>query len=148
MRWLITTAALAACTPSVEITDLDGRNARNNAVRVQIDPDAPCRPGVAAQEIWEAMHKQSPVTAVLVRADKDAQRRMEVMGHEVETQAAVRFCGADESAYRAKEARVMHRGYDGLFADMTEAEIVARMQDRSAAARGWVERHADKLEDM
>lgn len=70
------------------------------------------------------------------------------MGHEVETQAATLLCAADEAAYRAKEAGTMRRGYDGLFKEMTEAEIVARMQDRTTAARGWVERHADKLEDL
>lgn len=137
--------AVAACDPQIQIADLDGRNATNNAFRVIVDRDAPFRAAVLSQELWEAEQKQDPVQAVRIRLDDDERREMEIMGHEVEVAAAVLFYGQDAATYRAKEAATMQRGYDGLFRKMTPAQIVAAMERQSAKAIRWVEKNRKRL---
>ena len=137
---------VAACDPKIKVADLDGRNAKNNAFRVVIDPDVPFRAAVLAQELYEAEAKRDPVRAIEVRLDSSAERKLEITGHEVEVQAAALIYGQDEAAYRAKEAASMHRGYGGLFRDMPVAEIIAAMEARKPTARQWVERNRVRLE--
>ena len=143
---LMAALLLVACSPSIHLADLDGRNAKNNAFRVVVDRDAPFRAAVLAQELYEAEAKRDPIRAVEVRLDHSAERKLEIAGHEVEVQAAVLLYGQDEDAYRAKEAASMHRGYDGLFRDMPGAEIIAAMEARAPSARQWVERNRARLE--
>ena len=137
---------VAACDPKIKIGDLDGRNATNNAFRVIVDRDAPFRAAIVAQEVWEAEQKQDPVHAVKIRLSDSERREMEIMGHEVEVQAAVLFYQQDAAAYRAKEAAAMQRGYDGLFRKMTPAQIVAAMERQSAKAARWVEKNRKRLD--
>lgn len=42
----------------------------------------------------------------------------------------------------------MRRGYDGLFARMTTAGLIAAMQAKSGEARRWVERNRARLQDV
>ena len=143
---LLLPLALAACDLSVEITDLDGRNARNNAFRIQIDPDADCRPAVYAQELYEALLKRDPVAALEVKLDSSHRRQMEITGHEIEVQAAVSHCDADEAGYRASEAQTMHRGYDGLFRKMPAPAIEAAMLARKDKAARFIRDHRAEIE--
>lgn len=138
---------LAACAPLTIERDLDGRNALNRWPGIiTIDPAAPDRAAVWAQEAYEVERKGNPAGLALVRLDTSHRRDMELTSHEVETQAAVRVYGRDEAAYRAKEARSLHGGYDGIFAGSTPARIEAAMRDRIPEARAWVENHLDQIE--
>lgn len=138
--------ALAGCEPRVEVADLDGRNGKNNAFRVVVDRAAPFRAAVLAQELWEAEQKQDPVQAVEIRLSDGERRAFEIMGHEVEVQGASLIYGEDAAAYRAKEAASMQRGYDGLFRQMSAAQIVQAMEQQASKASRWVEHNRGTLE--
>lgn len=140
---------LAACAPLTIERDLDGRNAVNRWPGViTMDPDTPDRAAVWAQEAYEVERKQHPFGLALVRLDTSQRRDMELTSHEVETQAAVRVYGRDETAYRSKEARSLNGGYDGIFDGMTVVRIEAAMRARTPEARAWVEDHLAQIEDQ
>ncbi|MDP5307923.1 hypothetical protein [Paracoccus spongiarum] len=126
---------------------LDGANARNWPGLVLLDPDARLPAAVLAQEAWEAMHKANPVNLLRTRLSATARREMEVMGHECEVQAACLIYDRDPAEYRVAEADRMKRGYDGLFAAVTRAQLRAAMEARSDEARRWVRQHRDRLEE-
>lgn len=142
---LLLVGILAGCgNPRVEVTELDGVAGTNNVFRIKIDPNARCPQGTYAQELWEARFKRSP-EGLATLVDSSAQRRMEIMGHEVETQAAVIYCDADAATYRAEEARDMFLGYQGLFAGTNPGKIAEQMSDKSKEAKRWVDRNASLI---
>lgn len=142
---LATVLIVAGCDPKVHIRDLDGRNAKSNAFRIVVDKDAPFRAAIVAQELYEAEEKQNPIRAVKIRLDNNEQRKLEIEGHEVETQAAVLIYEQNETAYRLKEATSMQRGYNGLFKRRAVTEIAGAMEQYSVAAKQWVNVHHKKL---
>lgn len=73
--------------PITILKRLKGANGRNWPGYVQIDPGAPMRAAVWAQEAWESRHKLNPVNLLRSRLSLRHRRRMEIMGHEVEVQA-------------------------------------------------------------
>lgn len=73
-----------------------------------------------------------------------AQRRKELMSHEVEVQAAALLYGADKDDLRAREAKGM-TGYAWL-KKMSEAEIGREMNSRSLDAHRWVKANQSFLE--
>ena len=106
---------LAACAPVTLERELDGKNAVNRWPGViTLDPDAPDRAAVWAQEAYEVERKRHPFGLALVRLDTSQRRDMEMTSHEVETQAAVRVYGRDE-AYRVIEAALAD--YDAHFGE-------------------------------
>lgn len=125
---------------------LTGAHGRNWPGLVILDPAAPLPAAILAQEAWEAIYKLNPFALLVTRLSRSARRRMEIMGHEVEVQAAVLIYGKVASAYRGAEARSMRAGYDGLFAGMGEARIVAAMESVSDEANRWVRRNVHKIE--
>lgn len=138
---------LTACAPITRERELVGANATNRWPGIiTLDPDAPDRAAIWAQEAYEVQRKLNPAGLALVRLDTSQRRDMELTSHEIETQAAVRLYGRDEAAYRAKEARSLHGGYDGIFAGMTPAQLEAAMRDRTPEARAWVDRHIKRIE--
>lgn len=131
---------------------LDGRNGLNGPGFVVIDPDAPYPAAVWAQEAWESQHRlTNPVNWIATmwpfrKIDPSPTRRMEIMGHEVEVQAAVLIYGVDANWYRDSEARAMRRGYGGLFSSTPLDDLIEAMKARSDDARQWVRRHRSQIE--
>ncbi|MDS9468592.1 hypothetical protein RGQ15_13565 [Paracoccus sp. MBLB3053] len=127
---------------------LEGANGRNWPGLVLLDPSAPYPAAVLAQEAWEAMHKLNPANLLRIRISPDWRRDFEIMGHEVEVQAAALLHGVSAPAYRAREAETMRAGYAGLFAEMGPAEIIAAMTARSRDARSFVIARSKWLSDF
>lgn len=143
---LIAALSVMGCgKPDVRFADLDGENGTNNVFRIKIDRDAECPRAVYAQELFEALEKRDPVYAARVRLDRSVQRIMEVQSHEIETQAAVQFCGATEATSRRAEAAAMLRGYDGLFSNWNAERIEREMLNRKGAAIHWLKKHEKDL---
>jgi hypothetical protein len=112
---------------------------------VEVDPNHSHKRSVLAQEMYESGYKLNPINLVRTRISRSDQRKMELMGHEVEVQAAVAFYGVNEADHRLNEARAMYAGYEGLFKDMPSDEIVGEMEQRAGKARKWVEDHLDGI---
>ena len=125
---------------------LRGANGRNWPGLVLLDPDAPLRAAVWAQEAYEARYKLNPINLIRVRFSKRARREMEIMGHEVEVQAAALVYGLSASTYRVAEAARMRAGYDGLFAGLSAPQLVAAMEAVSDDASRWVRRNRNAIE--
>ncbi len=132
--------------PVTRLKRLTGANGTNWPGYVQLDPDAPHRAAVWAQEAWEAMHKLNPINLIRVRLSRRARRRMEIMGHEVEVQAAALVYARSLAAYRRAEATAMRDGYDGLFSAVPAAAIVEAMAARGTEAARWVRRNRNAIE--
>ena len=124
---------------------LKSANGRNWPGVVILDPDCPLPAAVLAQEAWEAMHKVNPINLMRVTFSKRHKRRMEVMGHECEVQAAALIYRKPVDEYRRAEAGRMLAGYDGLFTG-SRAGLIAAMEARSDDARRWVRKHIKQLE--
>lgn len=132
--------------PITRLKRLKGANGRNWPGYVQLDPGAPLRAGVWAQEAWESLHKLNPVNLLRVRLSRRHRRRMEIMGHEVEAQAVKLVYGMDDVAHREREIRAMRAGYDGLFADISAADLRRAMKAVSPDAAKWVRRNRGRIE--
>ena len=120
--------------PLIEYGPLRDANGKNKPLYVQIDPTVPYYKAVLAQEVWESIHKTNPINLIRSRTKK-GQRDMELMGHEVEVQAAVLLYGITESTYRRIEAETMQRGYGGIFKGV---DVETEMAKLSGKARAWV----------
>lgn len=125
---------------------LKGKNGTNWPGLVLLDPDAPLRAAVWAQEAWEAMRKLNPIALVKVRLSRRARRRMEIMGHEVEVQAAALVYGESVEKSRYREISAMLAGYDGLFRGQTRGQLRAAMEAVSDDASRWVRRNRNAIE--
>ena len=125
---------------------LSGANGRNWPGVVLISPDAPLPAAVLAQEAWEAMHKLNPINMIRVRLSRRARRRMEIMGHEVEVQAAALIYGESVEKTRYREISAMLTGYGDLFAGRTRGQLRAAMESVSDDASRWVRRRRNKIE--
>ena len=121
-------------------------NATNWPGFIILDPAAPQPAAVWAQEAYEALHKLNPINLVLTRLSRSARREMEIMGHEVEVQAAVAVYGDVEGARRMREAVSMTPRYGGLFKSMGEKSLERAMAARADDARRFVERHRRSIE--
>lgn len=115
-----------------------GANAKNWPGLVLIHPDCPLPAAVLAQEAWESRHKMNPVNLVQTLFSTRARRRMEVMGHECEVQAAALIYGKDANAYRYAEAKRMSAGYGSLFKGMSVDSLMAAMAYHGEKAGPWV----------
>ena len=132
--------------PFTFVLRLRGANGRNWPGIVVIDPDAEQPGAVWAQEAYEALHKLNPINLLRVRLSRAARRDMEIMGHEIEVQAAALFYGADLVSRRRQEAATMHAGYDGLFSGVSPERIAFAMRWKSSQATAWVERNSRRIE--
>ncbi|MGR3463611.1 hypothetical protein [Limimaricola sp.] len=119
-------------------------NARNWPGVIVIDPRAPCPAAVWAQECYEAEHKLDPINLLRVAFSKRARREMEIMGHEIETQVAVRIYGKPRLIYRAKEAKALTKYPE--FKGWSQERILAAMRAESGRARQWVSRNMGRIE--
>ena len=125
---------------------LRGANGRNWPGLVLLDPDAPLRAAVWAQEAYEARYKLNPINLIRVRFSKRARREMEIMSHEIEAHAAAVVYARSLAAYREREIRAMRAGYDGLFADIQAADLRLAMKSVSTEAARWVRRNRNAIE--
>lgn len=133
--------------PIIITRRLTGRNARNWPGLVILGKGIRHPAAVCAQEVYESRWKMNPVNLLRRAVSKSANREMEIMGHEVEVQAAVRIYGVAEAAYRRKEAASMIRGYDGLFQGFSAGGLEAAMADKADKARRWVSRNIRLIEE-
>ena len=70
---------------------------------------------------------------------------MEILSHEIETQAAVILYGVNESEYRNKEARTLSTKYKHAFDGISQEDIVIEMLAVSAKAKSWVKKNLDDI---
>lgn len=132
--------------PITRLKRLTGANGTNWPGLVLLDPDAPLRAAVWAQEAYEARYKLNPINLVKVRLSRRARRRMEIMGHEVEVQAAALVYGESVEKSRYREISAMLAGYDGLFRGQTRGQLRAAMEAVSDDASRWVRRNRKQIE--
>lgn len=128
-----------------KLVKIDGANGRNWPGVVHLDPEAPYRAAVWAQEAYEAVHKLNPFNLLLSPLSKRHQRRMELMSHEIEVQAARIVYASNASAYRLREVVSLKYGYDGLFAEMTQVQIEHLMLANQNAANRWVRQNLKQI---
>ena len=126
-----------ALLPFTFLKSLSGPAGRNWPGVVIIDKQHPFRAAIWAQEAWESRYKLNPVN-LLMSLTTDGKRKLELMGHEVEVQAAGAVYAVDEDAYRIDEADRMITGYPKLFGKMTRLQVVSAMRNNSADASDWV----------
>ena len=132
--------------PIIITRRLSGRNARNWPGLVILGKGIRYPAAVCAQEVYESRWKLNPVNMLRHNFSEAARREMEIMGHEIEVQAAARIYGAAEGAYRTKEAAAMIRGYDGLFQGFSAGGLEAAMAAKADQARRWVSRNIRLIE--
>ena len=131
--------------PRIYHRKLDGANGRNNAFRVIMDPDAMWWRAVLAQEIWESNHKRGALVRpwrlfrMLFRR-REFKQELELMGHEIEVQAARRFYDADPKHHRKTEAEGMRRHYP-QFRGWSAEQIEREMRKRTDDAVRWLNDH-------
>lgn len=138
---LIYAGIRAGLLPLVEKTSLKGANGKNRPLYVQIDTTADYWRAVLAQEIWESIRKTNPYHLVRSRSD-DGQRELELVGHEIEVQAAVMLYDVDEREYRKAEAGRMRAGYGGIFKGR---DVEASMVKHTPLAREWVRKNRSRF---
>jgi len=102
---------------------------------------------VWAQEAYEAGWKLWPWNLMRRLFSREAQRRLETRGHEIEVQAAVMLHGADPDSYRAREALDMAAGYPA-FEGVPAAMVFDQMRAQDEWAARWVSRRAAKIRRM
>ena len=123
-----------------------GVNARNWPGLIKIRPDLKYLGAVWAQEAYEAMLKMAPWNMILHIFSASFRRSMELMGHEIEVQAALRFYEADSEKYRWSEAYALVHGYDD-FSGYTEEKVERELRKRSKQAVRWVDDYADDIRE-
>lgn len=141
---LIALGAKTRLFPIVRWGKLDGANGRNWPLFVYMDKRANYPLAVLAQEIYESNYKLNPIKLLKTRWGEGA-RDLELRGHEVEVQAAVRLYDVPEIAYRRLEASAM-AAYYPQFDDMTSEDIEVAMLTHTPMARRWVAGNLDYLE--
>ena len=123
-----------------------GVNARNWPGFIKIRPDLPQFAAIWAQEAYEASWKLNPINMLRFLFSREARIDMEIMGHEIEVQAALRFYGADADKRRHEEARAL-LSY-GDFRKHTYAEIYDKLAGVEKKADKWVVDHAGDIRKM
>ena len=138
---------LSGCIQTVE-RDLGGPNARNMGAPgrglIVMSPDVSDYAAVWAQEYYEVQTKVTPTGARRYTTDPAFRREVELMGHEIEVQVAVRYYGAEEGPRRASEARGL-----ALYEDFrgTRPRAIAReMRRRTDAALAWIAANRTEIE--
>lgn len=121
-----------------KLVKLEGANGRNWPGLVYLDPEAPLRAAVWAQEAYEASWRLNPINALKVRFFSKERRKMNIVSHEIEVQASVLVYARNAEVIRWREAASMQRGYNGLFAEMTQARIAQLMKAHETMAYRWV----------
>lgn len=119
----------------------NGANANNNMLRIVINPDLKHFDAILAQELFEFGYKWKWLRGFVTAFSKKAQREMELRGHEVEVQWAVKYNGVDESEYRDLEAKALVR-YKA-FKGMSKEEIYRGMRKHSNECKIWVRKNTD-----
>ncbi len=137
--------------PITFIRKIDGANGRNWPGIVHLDPRAKWPAAVWAQEAWESLIKMHP--AGLLRrtvSSGDVKRKMrrarEIIGHEVEVQAARVIYGLRVEDYRYREARAQRRGNGGIFDGYPVSDLVDAMKNHSEYASRFVSRYRRRIE--
>ena len=128
-----------------KLVKIAGANGRNWPGVIHLNPNAPYRAAVWAQEAYEAVHKLNPFNLLRTRLSKRHKQRMEIMGHEIEVQAVRIVYALNINSVRQREAISMKRGYDGLFADMTKDQIEQLMLANQDAANRWVRKNLNQI---
>ncbi len=120
---------------TIFVDQLAGANAKNSWNTIRIKRGLPCIGAIWAQEMFEVQYRRKHPLAAILRL-KRFQRESELMGHEVEVQAAVRFYDRKEYNYRFREARVVS-GYT-FFSGWSPMRVRKEMLSRRAVALRWV----------
>lgn len=125
--------------PPTYIVDQHHSNASNNAFRIVIRRGIPCFGAVLCQEraewAWKWKRLQLP------RFISSLRREMELFGHAVEVEVAVRHYAMDRDAYEHSEARALtsYRQFRGI----PLADILAGLVRNRIKAALWVDRHSN-----
>lgn len=122
-------------------TEYNGRNWPGVVIMRKNHPQGAA---IWAQEAYEARYKLNPINFIKSRTSSGC-RKMEILSHEIETQAAVILYGVNENEYRNKEARTLSTKYKHAFDGMTQENIIIEMLAVSAKAKRWVEKNIDDI---
>jgi len=126
------------------VDDLDS-NARNWPGYILIKRGIKHSAAVWAQEFYEAQLKLNPVNTLKVVFSSDFRRDMEIMGHEIEVQAAVAIYDVNEEVYRSKEARDLTRYDEFRDKKMTREQVYALMENVRLEARKFVKQNMKEI---
>jgi len=137
-RFPITTYGASFDEPRTQAANVAGRIWMRDGLRY---PAA-----VWAQECYEAEKKLIPGYGWLHVFSPAVRRRLEIIGHEVETQAAVRLYGVDEHDYRQTEATDMI-GYYSEFRDFHAHGLARAMETVAPQAKAWVEKNESRIRE-
>ena len=133
------------------IRSLDRGNARNWPGVVVMEPGLEYPAAVWAQEYYEAKLKLNPANTIKFVFSAGFRRDMEILGHEIEVQAAVAIYRVDEEDYRRKESEDLAKYDDFKDKNMKPKQIYVLMENVTAEASRFVKnnkreimRHDDK----
>ena len=118
-------------------------NGRNWPLVVVIRKDLSFPAAVLAQEIYESNWKTNPKNWLDYFTD-DGERKMEILGHEVETVTANLIYGEYIPSYRRKEAYSMVRNYK-VFKNCSVAGVETAMREVNHEATEWVNNNINYL---
>ena len=111
-------------------------NGRNWPLVVVTRKDLSFPAAVIAQEIYESNWKTNPKNWLEYFTD-DGKRKMEILGHEVETVTANLIYGVDVPSYRRREAISMVRNYK-IFKNYSVDGVETAMREVNHKATKWV----------
>lgn len=124
----------------------ENTNAKNWPGFVLMTRRLPYSAAIWAQEAYEATLKLNPIVFLRMLFDsKNMRQYMEIRGHEIEVQAAIKFYGASEYSYRNSEVQALKRYYPE-FKDRSLDWIENEMYAVSDWAKDWVENHSKQIE--
>ena len=103
-------------------------NGRNNAIFVFIYGDLDCYRAVLAEELWECEAKKPLHKLLWVGLTDEGKRWLELRGHEVNTQVAVKVYKVNEITYRLEQAKALKKYYKE-FSGQNAVKIAKSMKD-------------------
>lgn len=125
--------------PIVLVTKSLDKNGTNKPCLVLMNPNAEHFESVLAQEVYESQLRTHPVRMFLIFSKK-FRREMELMGHEIETQHAVKHYGVDEHQKRVEEANALIFRYKD-FRGETIDDVIKLLQANKQKALAWLEQY-------
>lgn len=119
--------------------NLVGANASNNVFRIKMTRGLKHPMAVWAQEYYESRLKRNLLASLRIRLNPQRRRRMEIISHEIEVQAAHWFYNEDKKIHRLYEAKAMKLGYGGLFSGFSVEQIQSAMETYEDVANSFVQ---------
>ena len=127
---------------------LNGVNANNTVflIKMRRGMNAGASKAVWAQEFYESRFKSNPINLIKRLTSTSVRRKMELMSHEIEVrQFKKSFPKSDTAEYRRAEARVLKRGYDGIFSSWSIDAVYAAMRSNGKEALAFIDKYEKQI---